>query len=104
VLARVRLTPEAVESLMADQLRVEAFLVQRVDLFVFVSPGDVRASYDDDPGRFAGRPFAEVEPVIERELLTRKIAEKRQDYLGRLRAKAAIRQFADAPAALPPRP
>jgi hypothetical protein len=104
MLQRARLTPDDIEKLMADQLRVEAFLIQRVDLFVFVSPADVHAAYDDEAGPFAGRPFNDVEPVIERELLHRKIADKRQDYIGRLRTKAAIRQLADAPADLPPRP
>jgi hypothetical protein len=104
MLQRARLTPDDIEKLMADQLRVEAFLIQRVDLFVFVSPADVRAAYDDEAKRFADQTYDEVEPVIERELLHRKIADKRQDYIGRLRTKAAIRQLADAPADLPPRP
>ena len=104
ILKLARLTPSELDQLVANRLRVEAFLNQLVDLFIFVSPSDVEAAYEQEVERFNGQPLEAVEQTIEQELLRQKIAEKRQDYVARLRARATIRQLAEAPDALPPRP
>lgn len=102
-LQRVGLEPADVEPLVVEHLSVESFLVQRVDLFVFVSPAEVTAAHEEDE-RFRGRPLEEVEQALEQELLNRKITEKRREYVARLRSRATIRQLADVPDNLPSRP
>ena len=87
-----------------DRLRVESFLTQRVDLFVFVSPADVQAAYETEADRFKGQSPEAAERIIEEELVRQKSAQRRRDYVAQLRSRATIRQLADVPDGLPARP
>jgi len=101
---RAGVAPGDIEQLVSDQLRIETFLVQRVDSFVFVSPTEVQSAYEAQTARFTGTPVAEAERVIEQELVKKKAVEKRQEYVARLRARAAIKLLAAPPDELPTRP
>jgi uncharacterized RDD family membrane protein YckC len=104
VLARLGLSPNELDQLVAERLQVESFLVQRVDLFVFVSPAEVEAVYEEEADRFTGQPPDAAERTIEQELIRRKTAERRRDYVAQLRSRATIRQLAEVPDGLPARP
>lgn len=101
---RGHLTPATVDQLVAEQIRVETFLNERVDPFVFVAPADIDAAYRAAPERFKGQSLEEAEPMIEQALLKEKSAVKRLEYMARLRSRAVIRQIADAPVDSPARP
>lgn len=103
-LQRAQLTTGSVEALIAEKLRVETLLAQRVDQFVIVTRTEVEAAYDQQPERYQGKTLAEVAASIERELALQKMTAKRQEYMSRLRGRASIILLADSPGTLPAKP
>lgn len=103
-LEREQLTPSDAEQLMIEHLRTDSLLAQRVDQFVIVTRTEVEAAYEEQAERFQGKPLQEVDGDIERELVKQKVTAKRQDYLGRLRARATITVLAETPGVLPSSP
>jgi hypothetical protein len=103
-LQREHLTPSEAEQVIAEYLRTDELLAQRVDQFVIVSRTEVEAAYEQETERFQGRSLEEVAAQIERELLEQKVTVKRQEYLSRLRARATITVLTDAPGTLPASP
>jgi hypothetical protein len=100
-LQREHLTQPEAEQAVIEHLRADSLLAQRVDQFVIVTRTEVEAAYEQETERFQGKSLEEVETVIERELMQQKMTAKRQDYLGRLRARATITVLTDTPGTLP---
>ncbi len=103
-LQREQLTPPEAEELITEHLRTDLLMAQRVDQFVIVTRTEVEAAYEQETERFQGKPLEEVDGEIERELVQKKVTTKRQDYLGRLRARATITLLTETPGVLPSRP
>jgi len=103
-LRQVQLTPTEAEQWISEELRVETLLAQRVDQFVIVTTSEVEAAFEQQAERFQGKTLDDVEPEIERELVLQRITTKRQDYMLRLRGRAAITLLTETPGSLPARP
>jgi hypothetical protein len=84
--------PSAVRRWLEDEAIIAAFRRIRVDPFVRVDRAAVRAEFEADPDRYAGKRFFEVEEEIRASLLTAARAERLKGLLAELRRKATIRR------------
>lgn len=86
----------AVRRWLVDEAIIAAFRRIRVDPFVRVDRASVRAEFEADPDRYAGKRFFEVEEGIRDSLLTAARAERLKALLAELRRKAVTRRPASS--------
>jgi len=75
---------------LEEEAIIRAFERVRVDPFVRVEPKAKRDAYDAAPGRYAGKPFYEVEEEIGRELHGQARRQRLAEVVAALRSRAHI--------------
>lgn len=85
------MTEDQLGVMLGERLIVERFLEKKVGLFVRVGRDEVRAYYDANIGKFAGRTFQEASRSIADLLSLRKTDQQIAQYLLNLRSRADVR-------------
>ena len=88
---RLALTDDEIEEQIKRQLLIHKLIEQRIHFFVFVTPEEIEAYYQDHPGEFKNQTPEEARKAIQEIRTAEKAQLKLKDYLDRLRAKANIR-------------
>lgn len=90
-LTRLGWTMEDLQAWVADDLRVDEFLDQRIYFFVLVPPQDVDAYYENHPDEFEGMSLEDARVAIRERLTKERGDEKRAQFLSKVRQKSTIR-------------
>lgn len=78
------------EKEIQEHLRVEQLLDERIKDFIFINPKTIGDYFEKHPELFSGKPLLEVSEEIEIFLVAKKEAEKKTEYLRRIKSKAKI--------------
>jgi len=89
--ARLSLTDEEIEQQIRQQLLIQKLIEQRINFFVFVTPGEVDAYAQEHPAEFKDQTAEAARKAIQDILSAQKGKQKLKEYLDRLRVKADIR-------------
>jgi len=93
-LARTAMSEERLRSFVADNLRIESYLVQRFDAAAQPTPDEVQRYHRDHPEEFtsAGRVAAleDVQTAVVQKALAARRAALIKDWLDRLRLRAGL--------------
>ncbi|MEK6683657.1 MAG: hypothetical protein AABY46_03265, partial [Nitrospirota bacterium] len=88
---RLALTDDEIKERIKQQLLIDQLIEQRIHFFVFVTPAEIGAYYQDHPGEFKNQTQEAARKAIQEIRTAEKAQLKLKDYLDRLRAKANIR-------------
>jgi peptidyl-prolyl cis-trans isomerase SurA len=88
---RLALTDDEIEEQIKQQLLIHKLIEQRIYFFVFVTPEEIEAYYQEHLGEFKNQTPEAARKVIQDIRTAEKSQQKLKDYLDRLRAKADIR-------------
>mgnify|MGYP001566731246 CR=1 FL=1 len=88
---RLALTDDEIKERIKQQLLIDQLIEQRIHFFVFVTPAEIGAYYQDHPGEFKNQTQEAARKAIQEIRTAEKAQLKLKDYLDRLRAKADIR-------------
>jgi foldase protein PrsA len=89
--ARLSLTDEEIELEIRQQLLIQKLIEQRINYFVFVTPGEVEGYAQEHSAEFKDSTTEAARKEIQEILTAQKAKQKLKDYLDRLRVKADIR-------------
>lgn len=90
-LERVGWNSGTLRAWIVDDLRIAEFLEQRIYFFVLIPPDEVAAYHDAHADEFVSLTLDQAREVITQRLTQQRGDEKRQQFLNKLRTKAAIR-------------
>lgn len=88
---RLALTDDEIEEQIKQQLLIDKLIEQRIRFFVFVTPEEIEAYYQEHLGEFKNQTPEAARKTIQDIRMAEKSKQKLKDYLDRLRAKADIR-------------
>ena len=88
---RLALTDDEIKERIKQQLLIDKLIEQRIHFFVFVTPAEIEAYYQEHPGEFKNQTQEAARKAIQEIRTAEKAQLKLKGYLDRLRAKANIR-------------
>ncbi len=88
---RMALTDDEIEERIKQQLMIHKLIEQRIHFFVFVTPEEIEAYYQEHLEEFKKQTPEAARKAIQEIRTAEKSQQKLKDYLDRLRAKADIR-------------
>jgi len=89
-LAEDDMTVEDLRTDLAEQLMTVKYVDRRISFFVRVTLDEQKRYYQQHPGLFAGRSFADVQGEIHDLLMEKRTGEKLDEYLKDLRTRSEI--------------
>ena len=90
-LARTDLTEAQLAKLLGERLLVERFVEKKIGLFARVSRDEVQTYFEQHPGEFKDKRFAEVQKQVTAFLSEQKVDQQLDQYVEELRSRAVIR-------------
>ncbi len=90
-LNRWRISTRELRAYFGEDIRVLEYTERRLSSAIRLADGEVHGAFTADPGRWGGRPFAEVEAEIRAELWQQRYEEQRRAWLDSLREKRGVR-------------